>query len=1194
MSNSFNDILLVVPRLLQLVNSSLAVYLEEILPVISNNWWDDCVVAHLSTHQIQRIEYKNINTLSGLDLAALLKIFDQNWYEISKENRLSFEERHFVKEMQTIRNRWAHINSDPISSDIIYRDLDTIQRFTEIIECCDSVLPEIKHFKKELVLKDYELTDPLIDKKIEIKTQESQVIDEFSVGREVFIISNPTIKGVITEVIKGIPENRYKVFISNGIQTLYASQIGIEKKEAKILNILKCNDFHSYLTSFQIKYPGISNLYSLNSAKIDFIPYQFRPVLKFIKSDRPRMLIADSVGVGKTIEAGLILRELQARREVESILIICPKQLVTEGKWLREMKRFDEDFEHLDGKKLHHCISEMDLDGVWPDKHKKIIVPYSLFDDSLLGNYKQSGSRKKKIHLLSLDPPPRFDLVIVDEAHNIRNSSSIRHQVTRFFCDNAEAVIFLTATPVQMGSLDLFVLLNTLRPDLIIDKNSFSYMSEPNQFINEAVSCLRLQLDDFSEKAHTALENAANTSWGQSLYKNNPDFINVCNMLKSGSITDEERISLIRKIEEMHTFSNIINRTRRRDIGDFTIRKPYTVSVPFTEQQQLLHDNLLKTQAEVLKLIHNEINIKFLMTTLCRQASSCIFGLAPLIKEIITRHLDELVLDELDFANEDFVLNDDDYMPLKDKINSLIALSEALDYDDPKFEALLKIIEEKQKLPNNKIILFSSFRHTLSYLYKKLNQTYRIGLIHGSVPDDDRVVIRNRFSLKKEDTNALDILLFSDVGCEGLDYQMCDCLINYDLPWNPMRIEQRIGRIDRNGQKSESVAIYNMITPGTIDAEVYERCLLRIGIFENALGGGEEILGEITQEIKNIAENFVLDVEDIQEKLQQLADNKIRLIKEQEDLEERQIELFGINLPQKQFYDDIEDASSFWLSGSAILRLVQSYFNKRFGESHELFLGEKNLKTLRLNYDFRQLLLEDYKKLPKSNNRLNREWEKWLKGNNQHLQITFDSETSQLNPEAVFLTPLHPLVKQAANNFDNSDTIYTFLTTYSDDVPVGRYEFIIYHWKYKGIRDDQTFKVIINIGLSEKEILLLFEYAFDTPANSIPDLEEDKFESLETTHYSLWNEKREEHKSYTRKIAEYRKESLEMSHKARINLLEEQLNSASEEKIRKMRNSQISSANHDFKRHIEDLNHAINQADLMAEPLIKGVLEVRG
>lgn len=163
---------------------------------------------------------------------------------------------------------------------------------------------------------------------------------------------------------------------------------------------------------------------------MDFIPYQFRPVLRFIRSDRPRLLIADSVGVGKTIEAGLIMRELQARRDVRSILVICPRPLVTERKWENEMKRFEERLTPLDGRTLRYCVDEMDKEGVWPDQYQKVIIPYSLLDESLLYGTGPDARKKRKIGLLNLDPPPRFDLVIVDEAHHIRNQDTFSPLVT--------------------------------------------------------------------------------------------------------------------------------------------------------------------------------------------------------------------------------------------------------------------------------------------------------------------------------------------------------------------------------------------------------------------------------------------------------------------------------------------------------------------------------------------------------------------------------------------------------------------------------------------------------------------------------------------------------------------------------------------------------------------------------------------
>ncbi len=148
--------------------------------------------------------------------------------------------------------------------------------------------------------------------------------------------------------------------------------------ETASYNWLDINTFRSYLTAYQINNPYGRDLYSLNSARIDFVPYQFRPALKLVHADEPRILIADSVGVGKTIEAGIILKELQARNELENVMIICPKPLVTERKWELEMKRFDEDFIPLKGEELRQIISDTDRDGEWPVRYGKTIVPFGI------------------------------------------------------------------------------------------------------------------------------------------------------------------------------------------------------------------------------------------------------------------------------------------------------------------------------------------------------------------------------------------------------------------------------------------------------------------------------------------------------------------------------------------------------------------------------------------------------------------------------------------------------------------------------------------------------------------------------------------------------------------------------------------------------------------------------------------------
>ena len=1014
---------------------------------------------------------------------------------------------------------------------------------------------------------------------------------EFEPGQIVFLRSDPTVRGAVVRVTSGTPEDRIDVFIDRDVQTFYASQLEVEPERDDDFQNLTCDQFHAYLTALQIRYPGLSTLYSLNAARINFVPYQYRPVLRFIRSDRPRLLIADSVGVGKTIEAGLILRELQARRDIKSVLIICPRALVTEEKWLREMKRFSEDFTHLYGDDLRYCINETHLDGEWPEQYQKVILPYSLFDDNLL--YGREGNRRRKPTkgLLDLDPPPRFDLVIVDEAHHIRNRNTANHEAVRFFCEHADAAVFLTATPIQLRSRELFVLLNALRPNLILDEEAFDHMSEPNQFINEAVEAARSQEQGWMREAKRALKQAATTPWGQSILKENPEFKRIQSVVSSGSISPAERVQLITDIEALHTFSGIINRTRRRDIGEFTIRRADTVEVELSPDQADLHEMVLETQAEIFLTLHDDLNINFVMATIRRQLASCLYGLEPLLKEILSRHLDHSAWAEADSTES--MPQEESLSRIQTQIATILEKARTITSPDRKLGELRRIMHERQNLPNNKVMVFSSFRHTLAYLYKHLKSDgFRIGMVHGGTPDDERVGLRNRFERSAEEIDSLDVMLFSDVGCEGLDFQFCDCIVNYDLPWNPMRIEQRIGRIDRMGQKSEHVTIVNLITPGTIDADIYGRCLLRIGVFESALGGSEEILGEITTELREIAENYDLTEEERREKLQQLEDNQIRLIQETELLEDQQLELFGLRLPDDRMEKEVEDASSYWLSPESLQRLVGLYLQRRLEPDREYILGERSLKTLRLSEVARETLLHDFQELRRERSPIYREWENWLKGENQHLVITFGAEGATQNPEAAFLMPIHPLVKQASLALEREHNVVTVLKAQTDVVPSGIYDFAIYQWRFHGIKDDMILKPIALSEALTPHLSRLLEGAVDSdsPGNNQPPMRD----ALETLHQQLWTEEREKHRQRTRALAAFRRESLTTSHRARVALLREQWQQATSENIRRMKQYQIANAQADYNRRVRELDDAIAKADLTAEPVAYGILEVEG
>jgi len=478
---------------------------------------------------------------------------------------------------------------------------------------------------------------------------------------------------------------------------------------------------------------------------------------------------------------------------------------VAEKKWLTEMKRFDESFRQLDGKQLRICIEECYLDNEWPHDFRRSIIPYSLFDENLLHGVNKRG--KKRPGLLDLDPPPHFDLIIVDEAHHIRNNNTYANQIVSYLCNNADAVVFLTATPVQTKSEDLFVLLNTLRPDLIIDRNSYRTMMEPNQFITQAVKYIRQNEPNWQERATEALIQIMTTEWGCLIAQNNPLYKSILEGLKAESMTNEKRVKLISEVEELHTLSGVINRTRRRDIDNIVIRKPETIEVSFTPEQSLIHDEMLKIQRRILEQTSGNISINFLMSTIRRQAASCIFGLLPLMKDILNRRLDEVLWDEL----FEFIPDVDAIQDIKAEISALLKLASQVSGNDPKLDALLQVLKGKQALTNNKVMVFSSFIHTLKYLNTHLlDAGIRVGFIFGEVDDEERLELRRRFQLSKEDPDSLDVMLFSEVGCEGLDYQFCDTMVNYDIPWNPMRIEQSVGRINRIGKKVfNELFIYN-------------------------------------------------------------------------------------------------------------------------------------------------------------------------------------------------------------------------------------------------------------------------------------------------------------------------------------------------------------------------------------------------
>lgn len=1177
---------------LLIARKDLCTWLGKMLPRVSEDWWQTCVIDNLSVMQKQFAEENGYAVLDDLDLAALLRVADKSWYAMRSFAYLPTRDRQCVRDMVKVRNNWAHVSGAISDKDVVLRDIDILVAFFENVIVTNKYTKGINEFRSGVENADFAAV--FIEEPVAVAAPEPAPISAGDIQERdrVFLTGDPDTKGMVFSVTDVGGTKKYEVFVDGEIKTFYEGQIQ-KIDAAPKYNWVDISTLQSNLTAYEINNPSAGNLYSLNAARIDFVPYQFRPALKLIKSDEPKILIADSVGVGKTIEAGLIVKELEARSELDNVLIICPKPLVAERKWELEMKRFDEDFIPLDGAILRQAISDTHRDEEWPMRYNKAIIPYSILDSRVYEG--EDHHRGRQYGLMDLDPAPHFDLVIIDEAHHIRNGSldkekAYAYKCVRYFCEHADAVVMLTATPLQTSDDDLFTLMNLLRPDVIMDKDVFQLMSRPNEFIYRASHAIRGAGEGWQEAAITELQNITSTQWGENVVAKNPLYADVLERLAKPEITREERVKLVSDVESLHSFNTMLNRTRRRDIQDFCVRRSYTVETSFTPQQYDLHNELLRFEYEALAKLHNVRCIPFMMSTIRRQAASCIFGLAPHIRDLITRRFNQMV-DDPDVDMDEYDLDGSATTTLMALAQHVLVLADQLPEDDPKFDSICKVIDEKQKQDNNKIILFSSFRHTLSYLEKKLlARNYRVAQINGSIKDEDRRALRERFELDKSDPDAIDMLLFTEVGSEGLDYQFCDMMINYDLPWNPMRIEQRIGRIDRRGQKSEAVNIYNIITADTVDADIYSRCLMRIGIFERSIGECEEVLGAIGAQIEQIAVNTALTDDERRIKLEQMADNEVRRMQELSKLEDEERALFGFDLSNYTAAKEIKDAESPWISPISIQRLVERYLKDRLGDG-QYIIGASELKQLRLSREARMMLLEDFRKLSNIKSALKRRWENYLKGSEPMHRLTFTSETASKERKAFFITPMHPLVKQAAKYYATSQVAYLHMEYYSDSIPEGRYPFSIYAWSYVGLNPMFRVVPICENDLLAAELTDILQDA-DTAANSI-SVDKSTWNGLEGKHIALWQQEKSTYLAGIQSTANYKLESISSNYRNRKRTLEQKIRDAFEEKIRRMYQSELNTATEKYHIKVDEINERASRADIHTALIANGIIDIR-
>lgn len=589
------------------------------------------------------------------------------------------------------------------------------------------------------------------------------------------------------------------------------------------LPLSSLEEFTSLLSLEKLQQPLSDVLYSYGRTRTVFRAYQFKPLLKLLQTHSQRLLIADEVGLGKTIEAGLIWSELQHREGIRRGLVVCPAALTR--KWQSEMKRrFDVDLDILDRSGLAEFVAQLEV-GEDPQINAVISI------ESI-----RSAPALEELDTLH----PRFDLVIVDEAHALRNAGNQSYKLGQRLSDWADVLLFLSATPLNLGQDDLFNLLNLLAEDQFPLRQIFPVQLAPNRTVNQAAKLLANPATTPAEILATLDGLSEHELAGQVTRR--PQFEQLIGILTNKvDLSTEQRSECKRLLAQLNTLAGVVTRTRKVDVPDNkATRRAHSIGVSWTETETRLYLAVLDW-ARARALQNNGI-VGFAAIMPLRQAASCLPAMRELLKDKygISHSSPDSWPESDDFDEFEEAEDDSDDQQASEEFLSSVQLQRALfalGETDTKFDRFKEQIDQMRDLGINQVMVFSFFRRTLSYLATRLRADYKVRVMDGKVKPDERARIMESFR-----RGEFEILLLSEVGAEGLDFEFVSALVNYDLPWNPMRIEQRIGRIDRFGQTSEVLHIYNFHVPGTIETDILERLYQRINVFEQSIGELEPIL----------------------------------------------------------------------------------------------------------------------------------------------------------------------------------------------------------------------------------------------------------------------------------------------------------------------------------------------------------------
>lgn len=804
----------------------------------------------------------------------------------------------------------------------------------------------------------------------------------------------------------------------------------------------------------------LANLvYAMGITNTDFYSHQYRPLLTLLDSPATGLLIADEVGLGKTIEAGLIWTEFRARFDFRRLVVVCPAML--REKWRDELRnRFGIDPHIVDAAglldELRRPTQRLGDGKAWIISFNGARPPKSWRFSASEEEKKSGGVRWQLADFLceNSEDEPLIDLVVFDEAHYMRNSETASWRLGNLLREVSQFQLMLTATPINLRNTDLYNLLNLLDEDHVGSKYDFERLLNANKPLVEARDAV-LNLQSKASEVAARLEAAAQ----QPILSESKQFRTLFeNLPTDGELSDRKyRADLAGTLERLNLLSHLVTRTRKRDVQERRIlRDVRRECVPMSRVEKDLYDLVTDTTRKYA--VQNGINDGFLLAMPQRQVTSCPAAIARAWRKggaELERLIEDSQIDESEAEDRDGV------GPLRALLQAVIPSTidiNALEQCDSKFARFMQVAGEfLAENPAEKLIVFTTFRPTARYLVDRLkSEGVASTLIWGN--RDATSATKQEVIEGFRDSDSLRVLVSTEVAAEGVDLQFCKVLVNYDLPWNPTRIEQRIGRIDRLGQKAEIIHIWNLYFEETIDARIVNRLLSRLRIFEEALGEAEAVVGGVVRRLESELLNRPLTPAEEEARIGRAALALENLKNQREELERNAPHMMAHG---QHVIERIEAAKELArrVTEADLLVYVQDYLTD-YCPGHQ-FLQEpddRNLVTVQLPPDVAARFteyLQDEGLLGKT--ALDR---------GRALRVRFLNRISEhYRYSEEVLHQFHPLVRFITHDLKQRDEHFYRLAAVEvcgsegDEFQRGDYAYYVRSWVFKGVREEEALSV---------------------------------------------------------------------------------------------------------------------------------------